>query len=76
MVVSSSVPQEELALVAALTQQIDRLLLTRNQHCQRIAERLLEGAGVDPGRHTAEIVRIPRGPSCVFQLVVDGRRIR
>lgn len=72
----NSVPQADLDVVANLDQQIERLRLQRNRQCQQITDRLLAGAAIDNGPHTAELVKSGRGATSVFYLVINGRKIR
>lgn len=74
-VLRRAVSQSVLDEIVAIDCQIARLSRLRSEHGQSLLNALLDGATVEPGRHTADIQSRNSRTGRLFQLTIDGRRI-
>jgi hypothetical protein len=75
-VTSAPVSQKDLELVVGLENQISALRAVLYERCAQITDRLLAGCPVEPGHQAAEIRRTERSGSVVFDLYLNGRKVK
>ena len=68
--------QRDLAMIVGIENQIHALRVILEEKCGAALDRLLSGAPVEPGEHSAEVHRSDRHGTRVQSLRVDGRRIK
>jgi hypothetical protein len=69
------VDQQSLEILSDLQRQIRSLQQTLDRECCGVVGRIMHGAPVEPGQHTAEVQEQECGATRVFHLVLDGQII-
>ena len=67
------VEQEKLEMVVSLDNQIACLRSVRDRYCSEILTSLMNGSGVEPGVHAADVRHTSTGARQQYRLEIDGR---